>query len=90
MAKSRTSIAYATFILMVGAITSKLLGFMRELIVAYKFGAGNISDAFLLTSSIPNLLFGAIATVVGISYIPYCQTLNKKEKGKEQQPQADF
>lgn len=80
MAKSRTSIAYATFILMVGAITSKLLGFMRELIVAYKFGAGNISDAFLLTSSIPNLLFGAIATVVGISYIPYCQTLNKKEK----------
>ncbi|MBR3376592.1 MAG: murein biosynthesis integral membrane protein MurJ [Mogibacterium sp.] len=76
----KTSIAHATIILMIGTVISKLLGFFREIIVAYQFGAGSISDAFLLTNSIPTLLFGSVATVVGISYIPYCQSIDNKEK----------
>lgn len=80
MATKKTSIVHATLILLIGTALSKILGFAREILVAYQFGAGNISDAFLLTNGIPNLLFGSIALVVGISYIPYCQTIEGKEK----------
>ena len=80
MENKKTNVANATIILMFGAALAKVLGFARELIVAYQFGASNISDAFLLTNSIPNLLFGSIATVVGISYIPVCQSFRDKNE----------
>ncbi len=79
MEHKQASVSHATVILLLGSVIAKLLGFARELIVAYQFGAGNISDAFLLTNSIPSLLFGSIATVVGISYIPFCQSLKDKD-----------
>lgn len=66
--RSRTGRAIGT--LMLGTLLSKILGFVRELTVAYKFGAGSITDAFVLTNGIPTVLFSAIAIAVSINYIP--------------------
>lgn len=77
MGGNKQSVAYASLILMIGTILAKIIGFARELIVAYRFGTGPLSDAFLLTNSIPSILFGALATVIGVSYIPYCQSMDK-------------
>ena len=53
----KTKIKRAAIILVIGTVTAKILGFMRELVVAYKFGASSITDAFVLTNGIPSLIF---------------------------------
>lgn len=81
--KKRKSITNATILVMIGTIAAKFLGFFRELLIAYKYGAGNISDAFLLTNGIPSMIFVSIGTAIGINYIPFCQNLkDKKEQDK--------
>lgn len=74
------SVANASFVLIIGAILSKVLGFGRELLVAYKFGAGSISDAFILTNAIPSILFVTFATAININYIPYYHRLKTQEE----------
>lgn len=78
--KKRESIVNAAFILMAGTVVSKVLGFARELLVAYKYGAGSVSDAFLLTNSIPSIIFVSVGTAVQINYIPFYHSLKKKEE----------
>ncbi len=65
---------------MIGTILSKILGFARELIVAYRFGAGSISDAFVLTNSIPTLIFVSVATAININFIPYYHKIKEEEE----------
>ena len=78
--KKRESIADAAILIMIGTIVAKSLGFFRELTVAYKYGAGSISDAFLLTNGIPSMIFSSIGIAIGINYIPFCQKLKNKEE----------
>jgi putative peptidoglycan lipid II flippase len=38
-----------------GILISRILGFIRDIIIAYKLGAGILSDAFFVAFKIPNL-----------------------------------
>ena len=51
-------------------VFSKLLGFSREIILSYFYGASYISDAYLISLSIPVALFGIVATGISTGYIP--------------------
>ena len=75
-----SKIAKASVILMIGTVLSKILGFARELLVAYRFGAGSISDAFILTNGIPTLLFASLATAININYIPFYHRIETQER----------
>ncbi len=57
-------------ILMVVIIISKLVGMLREVVLANYFGTSNISDAYLIASSVPTLLFYFIGHSISTSYIP--------------------
>lgn len=81
--KEGKSVAKSTALLMLGTILSKVLGFLRELVVAYQFGAGSISDAFLLTNGIPSMIFVSLATAISINYIPFFLRLEDKKKQNE-------
>lgn len=50
-------------------IGSKLLGFGREILLAYFYGTSYIVDSYLMAISIPSMLFGWINSV-GVSYTP--------------------
>ncbi|MBO4649750.1 MAG: murein biosynthesis integral membrane protein MurJ [Clostridiales bacterium] len=76
---AKSSIVKAATLLTIGTILSKVLGFVRELCVAYKFGTGPISDAFVLTNSIPTILFQAIATAININFIPFYHRIDTQE-----------
>lgn len=78
--KRKETIADAAILIMMGTMVAKSLGFVRELAIAYKYGAGSISDAFLLTNGIPSMIFVSIGTAIGINYIPFCQKLKDKEE----------
>jgi len=58
-----------TIILMVTTLLAKLLGFIREMILAYKFGAGVISDAYVICFSIPTVIFAGLGTAIMTCYI---------------------
>lgn len=67
-------------LLMTGGLASKALGFVREIIFAHRFGAGAVSDAFLLTSGIPDILFTSFATAINTSFVPLYMKMENEEK----------
>jgi Uncharacterized membrane protein, putative virulence factor len=51
-------------------IFSKFTGFLREWIVAYRYGVTMDSDIFKAASTMPQVLFSAVAAAITVSFIP--------------------
>lgn len=74
--KSRTmketqSISGAAMMLGVGILLSRVLGYGREMLLAYKFGASGMTDAFYAAFQIPDLLNYFLAGgALSIAFIP--------------------
>lgn len=67
-------------ILMTIIVISKLFGMFRDVVLANYYGTSNISDAYLIASSVPTLLFYFIGHALSTAYIPMYNKV-KKEKG---------
>jgi len=65
-------------LLMIITIFSKIVGFGRELTLSYFYGASNISDAFLISLTIPNVIFSFIGTGISTGYIPLYSKIEQK------------
>ena len=63
-------VAKATISLMIVTILSKVLGFMRELVLASFYGTSIYSDAYLIALNIPTVIFAAIGTAISTTFIP--------------------
>ncbi|ERG67720.1 murein biosynthesis integral membrane protein MurJ [Exiguobacterium chiriqhucha] len=57
-------------ILMLISIASQITGFFRELALSYFYGASNISDAYLISLTIPMVIFAFIGKSLSTSFIP--------------------
>lgn len=57
-------------IVMLITIVSKFFGFGREVALSYVYGASNISDAYIISITIPGVIFSFIAGGLGAGYIP--------------------
>lgn len=68
--------------LMVLTIFVKLLGFGRDMALSYFYGASKISDAYLISITIPTIIFAFVGTGIATGYIPMYHTV-EKEKGTE-------
>lgn len=62
---------------------SKILGFLREVFMAGFFGTSYITDAYVMASAVPGILFAGVFTSVAISYMPIFSEIVEKE-GMEQ------
>lgn len=65
-------------------LTSRILGFVRDMVVALVFGAGPVTDAFLVAFRIPNILRrllaeGALSTAVIPVFTEYAVTRPRDE-----------
>ncbi|NLN42010.1 MAG: murein biosynthesis integral membrane protein MurJ [Clostridiales bacterium] len=69
-------------LLMILAIISKIVGFVRELILSYFYGASNISDAYLISLTIPNVIFSLVGTSLYTGYVPIYSQI-KQDHGKK-------
>ncbi len=58
-----------TIILMSATLIAKLMGFVRELSLAYSYGAGAVSDAYVIAFSIPTVIFAGLGTAIMTCYI---------------------
>lgn len=57
-------------IIMIITLFSKFLGFGRDIVLSYFFGASSISDAYLISLTIPSVIFGFIGAGIVTAYIP--------------------
>ena len=66
-------------LLMIITIASKVFGFAREIALSYFYGASNISDVYLISLTIPSVIFGFIGVGISTGYIPlYSKIVNER------------
>lgn len=70
----------STVYLMIATIISKILGFIRELALASNYGTSMYSDAYLIASSIPGILFATIGLALGTTFIPIYNEVEENTK----------
>lgn len=69
--------------IMLITILAKILGFAREILLSYYFGASGISDAYLISQTIPGTIFQFVGAGLMTSFIPvYLSVLSKKGKSE--------
>jgi putative peptidoglycan lipid II flippase len=66
-------------LLMLLTIISKILGFSRDIALAYFFGASSISDAYLISLTIPIIIFGFIGAGISTGYIPLYSKIEEND-----------
>jgi putative peptidoglycan lipid II flippase len=65
---------------MIITIIAKLFGFAGEIALSYFYGTSSISDAYLISLTIPSVLFSLIGVGISTGYIPVYNNVIK-EKG---------
>ena len=71
----------AALLLMGLTIISKILGFIRELVLAYYYGTSDITDAYLIALTIPGVIFAFVGIGISTTFIPIYSSI-KEEKSK--------
>lgn len=66
---STINIRKASLLITVIVIIGKLFGFLREILLANYFGTGTIVDAYLMSITIPSILFGFLPAI-GMGFTP--------------------
>ncbi len=71
------------FILMVLAILMKVIGFSREILISYYYGASYISDAYLIALTIPGTVYTIIGTGLITGFIPMYSRIEREARVEE-------
>lgn len=71
----------ATFIVMIMTIISRFLGFGRDILAAYHFGAGQTYDIYSAAVAIPDSVFMIVGLAISTTFIPILSEI-KHKKGK--------
>ncbi|MBR8734774.1 Lipid II flippase MurJ [Fusobacterium necrophorum] len=70
------------FSIMIITMISKIFGFGRELVLSYYFGASSVTDAYLVSTSIPIVIFSLVGVGINSAFIPIFATISEKENKK--------
>jgi len=82
--KRAVNTAKITLIITGVAVISKVLGFARDAVLAHYYGSSSISDVFITTLSMPDILFELIANSITIGFVPIVtELLNNDDPQKD-------
>lgn len=76
---SKNKVARSAVLLIFFSLISKILGFVRETLIAYRFGLGSTTDAYFIAFSATSLLSGFIMTSLNTTFIPIISEVEEKE-----------
>ncbi|QHI72092.1 murein biosynthesis integral membrane protein MurJ [Aminipila terrae] len=76
-------VAQTAILMVILTLVSKCFGFIRELVMANYFGAGYITDSYVMAQSIPGILLGGIFSAVSTAYMPLFSQIVEKQGNKE-------
>lgn len=63
----KKKIINGTVIMAFGAIIAKILGFIRDIVLARIYGTSNVMDAYVVSNTIPNIILACFRS----SYCKY-------------------
>ena len=64
------TIAWGSFVILVTAVLSRILGLIRESLIAYLFGAQAVTDSYVVASVLPTSIAGLIGGALTTVFIP--------------------
>jgi putative peptidoglycan lipid II flippase len=79
----KKGIGRTVLIIMILSILSKVIGFVRDITLSYYYGASDISDVFLMSLTIPSVIFGFIGAGISSGYIPMYNRIVSKSGMEE-------
>ncbi|WML58627.1 murein biosynthesis integral membrane protein MurJ [Neobacillus sp. PS2-9] len=84
--KKSQSILKATVLVSIIVIASKILGFIREAIIASYYGANSETDAFFVAQSMPAMVFPAVCSSFSTAFISLYinKTINNSKRESDQ------
>lgn len=74
--------ANSAVLIMILTVGSKLVGFIREMLIAAKFGSGVETDTFFVALTATSLIGSLISATIGTTFVPILSEIETKE-GKE-------
>lgn len=78
---NRSAIARATVLVTLLTIGSKVLGFVRDQVIALYFGASGQTDAYVVAMAIPNIISALVVSAVGTAFLPmFTERLTKDDE----------
>jgi putative peptidoglycan lipid II flippase len=69
----------AALLVMIITILSKFLGFGRDIVLSYVYGASAITDAYLISQTIPTVIFSFISAGIATGFIPMYSRILKEQ-----------
>ncbi|MDR7857533.1 murein biosynthesis integral membrane protein MurJ [Tissierella sp.] len=84
MTNKSNKAAKSILIMIIFTLGSKLLGFLREVLIASKFGSGMETDTFFVALTATSLVTGFLSSSISTTFIPILSEIESKEgkKGK--------
>lgn len=83
MTSTGRAIARATVVIAVINLSSKLLGFVRDMVIAREFGATGATDAYLVAYTIPYVLMNILAIALSTVVVPIFSEYAAKDQKAE-------
>lgn len=68
----------SVILIMAITIISKILGFGRDITLSYFYGASNISDAYIISQTVPALALSLVGVAIATSFIPAYHSIEGK------------
>ncbi|MBW6410891.1 murein biosynthesis integral membrane protein MurJ [Clostridium weizhouense] len=79
----QTSLLKSTFIIMIVSCISRIIGFVRDMLIANNFGAGMYTDAYNVAVTIPETIFMLVGLAISTSFLPVLSKIRAKKNEKE-------
>ncbi|MBP7061081.1 MAG: murein biosynthesis integral membrane protein MurJ [Candidatus Moranbacteria bacterium] len=82
--RQSATVGGAALLIAFAGITSRILGFLRDRVLASEFGAGDVLDAYYTAFRLPDLVYGFLVLgALAVAFVPIFTELLTKEKRRE-------
>lgn len=79
----QTNLLKSTFIIMLVSCISRVIGFVRDMLIASNFGAGMYTDAYNVAVTIPETIFMLVGLAISTSFLPVLSRIRAEKNEKE-------
>lgn len=77
----KNALLKSTLIIMIVSCISRIIGFVRDMLIANNFGAGMYTDAYNIAVTVPETIFMLIGLAISTSFLPVLSKIKAKKAG---------
>lgn len=75
----KNNVAKSAFIIAIFTLFSKALGFIREIMIAYRFGSGERTDAYFVAMTATVVVIGALGAALNTTLVPIFSGIKERQ-----------